>query len=78
MKRVGSRSFCKQMNSKEELFPWEIKSETTKQRYVRLKQTFSDITLQEVCKMDQQLRKETDSIAYKLTEVPIAKKDDIT
>ena len=66
------------MNSKEELFPWEIKNKTVEQRYTRLKQTFPDITLQEVCKMDQQLRRETDSIAYKLTEVPIAEKEDIT
>lgn len=62
------------MNSKKDVFPWEIKNETTEQRYVRLKKICSDVTLQEVCKMDQQLRKETDSIAYKLTEVPIVKK----
>lgn len=66
------------MNSKEDVFPWEIKNETTGQRYVRLKKICSDITLQEVCKMDQQLRKEIDSIAYKLTEAPIVKKNDIT
>ena len=61
------------MNSKKDVFPWEIKNETLEQRYVRLKKICSDITLQEVCKMDQQLRKETDSIAYKLTEVPKVK-----
>ena len=62
------------MNSKKDVFPWEIKNETAEQRYARLKKICSDITLQEICKMDQQLRKETDSIAYKLTEVPIIKK----
>lgn len=61
------------MNSKKDVFPWEIKNETAEQRYVRLKKICSDITLQEVCKMDQQLRKETDSIAYKLIEVPKVK-----
>jgi len=66
------------MNSKKDVFPWEIKSETLEQRYVRLKKICSDINLQEVCKMDQQLRKETDLIAYKLIEVPIVKKNDIT
>lgn len=76
MKRVGSRSFCKQMNSKEELFPWEIKNETVEQKYIRLKKTCFDITLQEVCKMDQQLRKETDWIAYELSKVPNINIDD--
>ena len=66
------------MNNKNDAFPWEIKNEKAEQRCVRLKKICSDITLQEVCKMDQQLRKETDSIAYKLTEVPIAEKDNIT
>jgi len=66
------------MNSKEELFAWEIKNETTEQRYVRLKKICSDITLQEVCKMDRQLRKETDLIAYKLTEVPKVKINNTT
>jgi len=66
------------MNSEEEVFPWEIKNETLEQRYIRLKKTCYDVTLQEVCKMDRQLREETDSIAYKLTEVPKAKINDIT
>jgi hypothetical protein len=66
------------MNSKKDVFPWEIKNETLEQRYIRLKKTCCDITLQEVCKMDRQLREETDSIAYKLTEVPKVKINDIT
>lgn len=65
------------MISKEDIFPWMIKDETIEQRYLRLKKICPDITLQEVSKMDQQLRKEIDYFAYKLTEPLIIKKDHV-
>jgi hypothetical protein len=63
------------MNNEDKVFPWSSQAtDTIENLHAQLKANDNNISLQKLRVIQLKLRKETDSIAYKLTKVPIVKK----